>query len=94
MMRIAEGDEFRSNIHRGGRGEIAELSDEEKKMALDAVRILGLNIAGVDILRSDQGSMVIEVNSSPGLEGIEGVTKVKIAEEIVGFIERKYHENK
>lgn len=90
MMRIAAGDEFRSNIHRGGRGERIVLSEEEKELAIRAVRVLGLGVGGVDILRSKRGAMVIEVNSSPGLEGIEGVTKVEIAEEIIRFVEERY----
>lgn len=90
MMRVAGGEEFRSNIHRGGSGQIIVLSEEEKEMALRAVRVLGLNVAGVDILRSKNGALIIEVNSSPGLEGIEGVTGVEIAEEIIKFIEVKY----
>lgn len=87
MMRVAEGDEFRSNIHRGGKGYKIVLSEEEKEMALRASTILGLSVAGVDILRSKNGAMIIEVNSSPGLEGIETVTGVEIAEEIVALIE-------
>jgi ribosomal protein S6--L-glutamate ligase len=86
MMRVAGGDEFRSNIHRGGIGEVIVLSEDEKEMAKRALKVLGLNVGGVDILRSKRGSMVIEVNSSPGLEGIEGVTKVKIAESIINYI--------
>lgn len=87
MMRIAAGNDFRSNIHRGGRGEKIILSEEEKEMAIRAVHTLGLKIAGVDILRSKKGAMVIEVNSSPGLEGIESTTGVEIAEKIIEYIE-------
>ncbi len=90
MMRIAAGEEFRSNIHRGGKGEVVKLTLKEEEMALRAVKTLGLKVAGVDILRSKNGPMVIEVNSSPGLEGIEGVTKVDIGGEITKFIERDY----
>ena len=90
MIRKASGAEFRSNLHRGGSGEQIVLSEEEKEMAIRAVRVLGLNVAGVDILRSKRGAMIIEVNSSPGLEGIEKVTKVEIAEEIIRFVEDKY----
>lgn len=90
MMRIAGEGEFRSNIHQGGVGQKVVLSEEEKEMAVRAVSVLGLNVAGVDILRSKRGGMIIEVNSSPGLEGIEGVTGVKIAEEIIEFVEEKY----
>ncbi|WP_027418982.1 ATP-grasp domain-containing protein [Crocinitomix catalasitica] len=87
MMRIAEGDEFRSNLHRGGRGEKIVLSEEEKEMAVRSVKALGLKIGGVDILRSKKGSMVIEVNSSPGLEGIEAVTEIAVADKIITYIE-------
>lgn len=88
MMRIAAGDDFRSNLHRGGRGEKVELSAEEQDMAINAVKALNLQVGGVDILRGKKGPMVIEVNSSPGLEGIERVSEVKIAEEIIGMLER------
>lgn len=94
MMRVAGEGEFRSNLHRGGMGHNVELTSQEKEMAVNAVKILGLNVAGVDILRSKRGPLIIEVNSSPGLEGIEGVTKVKIAEEIIRFAELKHtHED-
>ncbi len=86
-MRVAKGNDFRSNIHRGGTGKIVHLTDEEKKLAVGAVKCLGLDVAGVDILRSHKGSMVIEVNSSPGLEGVEQYTKIGVAEKIVEFIE-------
>lgn len=95
MMRVASGNEFRSNLHRGGKGHNIALSEEEKEMALRAARVLGLRVAGVDILRSKRGALIIEVNSSPGLEGIEGVTGVEIAEEIIGFVEENCkHENR
>lgn len=90
MMRIAAQGDFRSNIHRGGRGEKIVLSEEEREMAIRAVKTLGLKVAGVDILRSKSGAMIIEVNSSPGLEGIETTTKIKIAEEIIHFIEENF----
>ncbi|MBK7127844.1 MAG: RimK family alpha-L-glutamate ligase [Crocinitomicaceae bacterium] len=88
MMRIAGGDDFRSNLHRGGRGEKVELTPGEKEMAIKSVKALNLQVAGVDILRSKKGPMVIEVNSSPGLEGIERVSEIKIAEEIIDLLER------
>lgn len=90
MMRIAGAGEFRSNIHRGGIGQRIVLSEEEREMAIRAVKILGLQVAGVDILRSKKGALIIEVNSSPGLEGIEGVTGVEVAEDIIRFIEERY----
>jgi ribosomal protein S6--L-glutamate ligase len=88
MMRIAGGDDFRSNLHRGGRGEKVELTPDEKAMAINSVKALNLQVAGVDILRSKKGPMVIEVNSSPGLEGIERVSEMPVAEEIIDLLER------
>jgi ribosomal protein S6--L-glutamate ligase len=90
MLRAANEGEFRSNLHRGGVGELVELSEEEEKIALKSAKVLGLGIAGVDILRSKNGPLIIEVNSSPGLEGIEGVTRVRIAESIVDFAVEKF----
>ncbi len=90
MMRVAEAGEFRSNIHRGGMGKRVVLSEEEKEMAIRAVRVLGLQIGGVDVLRSKKGALIIEVNSSPGLEGIEAVSGVEIAEEIIIFAEEYF----
>lgn len=90
MMRIAKPGDFRSNIHQGGRGEIVPLSEQEKEMAIKATKVLGLQMAGVDILRSSSGPMIIEVNSSPGIEGIEGVSKVKIAEKLIEHIENSF----
>lgn len=88
MKRQGKEGEFRSNLHRGGTAEIVELSDEEELTALKAAKAMGLGIAGVDILQSDRGPLVIEVNSSPGLEGIEGATGKDIAREIIKYIER------
>jgi ribosomal protein S6--L-glutamate ligase len=82
-----EGD-FRSNIHRGGRAEAVEITDEERRTAVHAARVMGLNVAGVDLLRSERGPLVMEVNSSPGLEGIEAATGVDVADAIIDFIER------
>ncbi|MFT5203710.1 MAG: ribosomal protein S6--L-glutamate ligase [Candidatus Aldehydirespiratoraceae bacterium] len=86
MRRTAQGDEFRSNVHRGGSTEMVELSDEAKATAVSAAQIMGLRVAGVDMLESDLGPMVMEVNSSPGLEGIEGATGLDIAGAIVDYI--------
>ncbi len=83
----AKGD-FRSNLHRGGSAKIVELSALEKSTALRAARAMGLNVAGVDMLRSDHGPVVMEVNSSPGLEGIEKATSVDVAKAIIGFLEK------
>jgi ribosomal protein S6--L-glutamate ligase len=80
-------DDFRSNLHRGGSAAAVRISREERSTALRAAKTLGLNVCGVDMLRSDQGPVVMEVNSSPGLEGIEKATGRDIASEIIGFIE-------
>jgi ribosomal protein S6--L-glutamate ligase len=82
-----EGD-FRSNLHRGGKATLVQLTAEEKATAMKAVKKLGLAIAGVDMLQSARGPLVMEVNSSPGLEGIEGATGVDIAGKIVEYVER------
>jgi ribosomal protein S6--L-glutamate ligase len=87
-----EGD-FRSNLHRGGKASVITLSNEEKSTAIKAVKKLGLAIAGVDMLQSKRGPLVMEVNSSPGLEGIEGATGEDIAGKIIEYIERnEFHE--
>jgi ribosomal protein S6--L-glutamate ligase len=82
----AEG-EFRSNIHRGGTSEQIKLSTHERKTAINAAGAMGLNVAGVDMLQSSRGALVMEVNSSPGLQGIESATKTDIASKIIKFIE-------
>ncbi len=89
MKRQARHGEFRANLHRGGSAEEAEIGRKERDMAIRAAAIIGLNVAGVDIIRSAQGPLVLEVNSSPGLEGIEAATGQDIAGEIIGFIEKK-----
>jgi len=81
----AEG-EFRSNLHRGGVATVIKLSRAEKQAALNAAKALGLDVAGVDMLQSARGPLILEVNSSPGLEGIEGATGVNIAAEIIQFV--------
>ena len=81
----AEG-EFRSNLHRGGVATVIKLSRAEKQAALNAAKALGLDVAGVDMLQSAHGPLILEVNSSPGLEGIEGATGVNVAAEIVKFV--------
>lgn len=87
MRRVGKVGEFRSNLHRGGVAEDAHVSDEERSTAVRATAVLGLNVAGVDMLRSDRGPVVIEVNSSPGLKGIERATGIDVAGEIVAFVE-------
>ncbi len=86
MRRVAQGQEFRSNVHRGGKTEVVELDETYKETAIRATRILGLEIAGVDMLESKDGPQIMEVNSSPGLEGIEGCTKIDIAGAIIDYI--------
>jgi ribosomal protein S6--L-glutamate ligase len=87
MKRQAKEGEFRSNIHRGGHASVVRITPEERSTAVRAAKIMGLNVAGVDLLRSNHGPVVMEVNSSPGLEGIEGATAKDIAGQIIGFIE-------
>jgi ribosomal protein S6--L-glutamate ligase len=86
MRRVAQGQEFRSNVHRGGRTERVELSEAYRETAVRAAQIMGLRIAGVDLLEGKDGPQVVEVNSSPGLEGIEGCTQLDIAGSIMDFI--------
>ncbi|MFZ1522813.1 MAG: 30S ribosomal protein S6--L-glutamate ligase [Candidatus Saccharimonadales bacterium] len=88
MERRSLDDDFRSNIHQGGQGQMVKLTEEESKMAIKAARSMGVPICGVDIMRSRRGPMVLEVNSSPGLEGIEKVTGRNIAKKIIKYIER------
>ena len=87
MKRQGKEGEFRSNLHRGGSASLIELTDEEEKTALKAARSLGLAVAGVDMIQSKKGPLVLEVNSSPGLEGIEVATGKNIAREIIRYIE-------
>lgn len=86
MKRQAAPGEFRSNLHRGGSASLTRLSPEERKTAVAAAKTMGLNCCGVDILRSNHGPVVMEVNSSPGLEGIETATKKDVASMIIDFI--------
>lgn len=87
MERTAAPGEFRSNVHRGGEARKVRLTPEERSIAKRAAKILGLNVAGVDLMRSNHGPVVLEVNSSPGLEGIEEATGVDVASKIIEFIE-------
>lgn len=89
MKRTGKEGEFRSNVHRGGTVELIKLNKQERNAALVAARSMGLSIAGVDMLQSERGPLVLEVNSSPGLEGIERATKSDIAAKIISFVERK-----
>ncbi len=88
MKRQGKEGEFRSNLHRGGSAEIFQLSDEEENAALKAAKVMGLGIAGVDMLQSARGPLILEVNSSPGLEGIESATGKNIAAQIIKYVER------
>ncbi|HEX5515247.1 MAG TPA: 30S ribosomal protein S6--L-glutamate ligase [Gammaproteobacteria bacterium] len=88
MKRQAKEGEFRSNLHRGGTAAPVKISPEERSTAVRAARIMGLNVAGVDLMRSNHGPVVLEVNSSPGLEGIETATGKNIAGQIFEFIEK------
>lgn len=87
MKRQGKEGEFRSNLHRGGSATTIRITPEERSTAVRAARIMGLNVAGVDILRSNHGPVVMEVNSSPGLEGVENATSKDIAGQIITFIE-------
>jgi ribosomal protein S6--L-glutamate ligase len=80
-------EEFRSNLHRGGLASAVEITEEERTMAIRASHIIGLNVAGVDIVRSNRGPLIIEVNASPGLEGIEKATGADVAGAIIQFVE-------
>lgn len=88
MKRIARPGEFRSNLHRGGTSVSIKLSSTEEEIAVRSAAALGLSIAGIDMLQSDEGPLVLEVNASPGLEGIEATTAVNIAREIIVFVEQ------
>ena len=88
MKRQGKEGEFRSNLHRGGSANIIELTDEEENAAIKAARVLGLGVAGVDMLQSERGPLILEVNSSPGLEGIEAATGKDIASKIIKYVER------
>jgi ribosomal protein S6--L-glutamate ligase len=88
MIRVAAEGDFRANLHRGGRAEKVKLTKEERAMAVRAAKALGLQVAGVDILRSNDGPVVIEVNSSPGLEGIEQATEIDVASKIIEHVEK------
>jgi ribosomal protein S6--L-glutamate ligase len=88
MKRQGKEGEFRSNLHRGGSSRIIELTDQERDVAIRAAKAVGLGVAGVDMLQSERGPLVLEVNSSPGLEGIEKTTQSDIADKIIQYIER------
>ena len=87
MERTAQSGEFRSNLHRGGSAQLTKLSPAERRTAVKAAQAMGLHVAGVDLLRSSRGPLVMEVNSSPGLRGIEEATGINVAGKIMNFIE-------
>jgi ribosomal protein S6--L-glutamate ligase len=89
MQRQAEKGEFRANIHQGGTASMIKITPEEKRLALKAAKVLNLAVAGVDIIRSNKGPLLLEVNSSPGLEGIEKATGIDIANKMIQAIEKK-----
>lgn len=89
MKRQAKKGEFRSNLHQGAKAKPVKLNPEEEALAIRTTELLGLDVAGVDLLRSDRGPLILEVNASPGLEGIEQTTKISIAEKIIELIERR-----
>ena len=88
MKRTSEQDDFRSNVHRGAKTQKVQLTPREKFIALSATKHLGLGVAGVDLIRSNIGPLLIEVNASPGLKGIEEVTGVNVAKCIVQYVEK------
>ena len=94
MKRQAKAGEFRSNLHRGGSAEVATLTAAETEAAVRAAAVMGLGVAGVDLLRAKRGPLVLEVNSSPGLEGIEGATGLDVAGAIVEYTERRVKRKK
>ena len=89
MQRTGQNGEFRANFHRGGTAEKIQLSEEEKAIAVKAAKTLGLDIAGVDLIRSEQGLLVLEVNASPGLEMIEKTNGIDIAVQMIAYLEKK-----
>ena len=89
MKRTAPEGEFRSNVHRGGTVERINLTEEEIEIAVRSTSILGLSVAGVDLMRSNRGPLILEVNSSPGLQGIESCSNVDVAEKIIHYIEEE-----
>jgi ribosomal protein S6--L-glutamate ligase len=92
MKRQGKEGEFRSNLHRGGSANIIKLTDEEENAAIKAAKVMGLGVAGVDMLQSARGPLILEVNSSPGLEGIEQATGKDIASLIIKYVERNAEE--
>lgn len=94
IQRKAKEGEFRSNLHLGGEAELVKLTKEERRIAIDATKVMGLEMAGVDIIRSERGPLVLEVNSSPGIEGAEKTTSVDVAEKMIIHIEKAIGKHK
>ncbi len=94
MKRQGKEGEFRSNLHRGGSAKLIKITPEERSTAVRSARVMGLNVAGVDLLRSNHGPVVMEVNSSPGLEGIENATDRDVASMVIEFIEKNAKKGK
>jgi ribosomal protein S6--L-glutamate ligase len=94
MKRQGKEGEFRSNLHRGGSAKLIKITPEERSTAVRSAKVMGLNVAGVDLLRSNHGPVVMEVNSSPGLEGIERATERDVASMIIEFIEKNAKQGK
>lgn len=94
MMRKSQDGDFRSNLHSGGLAEKIKITPEERKTAVSAAKAMGLDVAGVDIIRSNRGPLVLEVNSSPGLEGIERISKKDIAALMIEHVENNAHSTK
>ena len=88
MMRQAEAGEFKSNLHRGGEALPVKISKAERAIAVKAAKAIGLNVAGVDLLRSDAGPKVLEINSSPGLQGVERATGIDVATQMINYVEK------
>lgn len=88
MQRKGAEDDFRSNLHRGGSAQTIRITPEERSTAVRAAKAMGLNVCGVDMLRSNHGPVVMEVNSSPGLEGVEKATGIDVAGQIITFLEK------
>jgi len=88
MKRSSDGKDFRSNVHRGGSTTVIDMTSEEKEIAVKTAQCLGLDVAGIDLIRSKNGPLVIEANSTAGLEGIEKATRVNVAKEIIKLIEK------
>jgi len=94
MQRTGAADEFRSNLHRGGKAQAVKITPEERSTAVRVAKIIGLNVCGVDMLRSNHGPVVMEVNSTPGLEGIESATGQDIATQMIEFLEKDAKPNR